>query len=431
MSGTKVFEDLESEVRNYCRHWPAVFSRAKGSHIYDEHGRDYLDFFAGAGVLNYGHNEPHLKAALLRYLQDDSIVHSLDMYTTAKRQFLEVFQQNILSPRGLDYKVQFSGPAGTIAVEAALKLARKFTRRRTVVSFTTGFHGMTLGALALTGYAANGPGTQSGDAVVLPYDQDHGGTTHGLLPLEHLLQDASLDIPAAVIVETVQGEGGMRTACASWLQDLARLCKNHEMLLIVDDIQMGCGRTGPFFSFEQSGIYPDIVCLSKSLSGYGLPLALTLLRPELDIWEPGEHSGTFRGPNPAFVTAVAALDFWQDETFEKETLGKSQLLEHGVRSVALEYEDAVAEARGRGMAWGIVFREPELARQTCTNAFERGLLVETNGFRRDVVKLMPPLTSTDEDIVMGLDILRHAIPARHRKGAMPKTLVAKRTGTQT
>ncbi|MFI5270290.1 MAG: aminotransferase class III-fold pyridoxal phosphate-dependent enzyme, partial [Chloroflexota bacterium] len=316
---------------------------------------------------------------------------------------------NILLPRGLRYKVQFSGPAGTTAVEAGLKLARKYTGRPAIVSFTNAFHGMTLGALDVTGRSASWPGRQSGKAVVLPYDQARDDHSDGLLPLRQLLDDTSQPAPAAVIVETVQGEGGLHTASDDWLRELSYLCKNHDVLLIVDDVQMGCGRVGPFFSFEQSGIYPDIVCLSKSLSGYGLPLGLTLLRPELDIWQPGEHSGTFRGTNPAFVTAVAALDFWQDTTLEKETLDRSRPVERALREIAAEHPSAVDDIRGRGMAWGIAFAQPGLARQVCAGAFDRGLLVETAGARSEVVKLMPPLTSTNQELASGLGILRDTI----------------------
>jgi diaminobutyrate-2-oxoglutarate transaminase len=416
VSDTKVFEELESEVRNYCRHWPTVFTRAKGSRVYDEDGREFLDFFAGAGALNYGHNHPHLKEVLLRYLGDDSIVHGLDVYTTAKRQFLENFRQNILLPRGLGYKVQFSGPAGTTAVEAALKLARKYTGRPAIVSFTNAFHGMTLGALAVTGRFAGGQAGQSGDAIVLPYNTGGDRCGDGLLPLVRLLEHGRQPAPAAVIVETVQGEGGLHTASDDWLRGIARLCASHGVLLIVDDVQMGCGRTGPFFSFERSGIYPDIVCVSKSLSGYGLPLALTLLRPELDVWQPGEHSGTFRGTNPAFVTATAALDFWQDPTLEKETLDKAGIIEQTLRDIAAEHSQTVSDVRGRGMAWGIAFHQPGMARAVCASAFEQGLLVETTGPGGEVVKLMPSLIMTDEDLASGLRLVRHAI---RRQGAPP------------
>jgi diaminobutyrate-2-oxoglutarate transaminase len=410
----KVFEELESEVRTYCRSWPTVFSKASGSHLYDENGRDYIDFFAGAGALNYGHNHRLLKNALLRYLGEDSIVHGMDFYSAAKGDFLEKFNEIILTPRGLVYKIQFPGPAGTIAVEAALKLARKVTQRNTIVSFEHGFHGMTLGALALTSLLRDRGQHNGGrrDTIILPYDDacGHGlGDAANLDKLERLATGARELVPAAVIVETVQGDGGLRVASDEWLDRLARLCKEHGMLLIVDDVQMGCGRTGPFFSFERSGIYPDIVCLSKSLSGYGLPLAVTLLRPELDIWAPGEHTGTFRGTNPAFVTATAALDFWRGDSFELATLAKGNVLRQALEELAAENDDLIAAVRGRGMAQGIMFRDPDTAKETSRRAFEVGLLVEVVGELREVVKVMPPLTIDDEDLARGLQLLRTAV----------------------
>jgi diaminobutyrate-2-oxoglutarate transaminase len=397
-----VFEELESEVRNYCRWWPAVFVSARDCHIYDERGRGYLDFFSGAGALNYGHNNPHLKEALLGFLGTDAIVHGLDMYTPVKRRLLEALRSEILAPRGLDFKVQFSGPAGALAVEAAFKLARKYTGRQQIVSFTNSFHGMTLETLTVTGRPA--PGAAPGRAVVLPYDQPPGP-----LALEQLIDERGA--PAAVIVETVQGEGGMYAASPDWLRQLAELCRRSGVLLIVDDVQMGCGRTGPFFSFEVSGIHPDIVCVSKSISGYGLPLALTLIRPELDIWSPGEHSGTFRGFNPAFATAIAALDFWRDGTLEKQTLSKGEVVEQSLRRLADDYPGAITHARGRGLAWGLAFAQPRDAQAVRTRAFELGLIVETCGSSDQVIKLLPPLTIGDEDLTDGLGLLADAVRA--------------------
>jgi diaminobutyrate-2-oxoglutarate transaminase len=410
-----IFESLESEVRSYCRGWPAVFQKATGSHVYDEDGRAFLDFFAGAGTLNYGHNNPQLKEKLLTYLAEDNIVHSLDMYTVAKRNFLKTFQEVILEPRGLDYKVQFPGPAGTNAVEAALKLARKYTGRETVVSFTNAFHGMSLGALAVTGNSMkrNGAGIPLGHSMPMPFDNYLDGQTPDFLLFERLLGDSGsgLDEPAAVIVETVQGEGGLNVAVPEWLRGLADLCKRHDILLIVDDVQMGCGRTGPFFSFEEAGIVPDIVCLSKSLSGYGLPFALTLLKPELDVWEPGEHNGTFRGPNPAFVTATAALDFWTGEGMEKQTIAKGEQIEAALDRIAAGHAGPVTGVRGRGLARGISFAVPGAASAVCTAAFERGLLMETSGPESEVVKLLPPLTTTTDELAEGLDIIADSVDA--------------------
>jgi diaminobutyrate-2-oxoglutarate transaminase len=409
-----VFETLESEVRSYCRSWPTVFDRAEGSHMYDEDGRRYLDFFAGAGALNYGHNHPDLRRPLLEYLESGAVVHALDMQTRAKRSFLETFDELILKPRGLDYRMQFPGPAGANAVEAALKLARKFTGREHIISFTNAFHGMTLGALAVTGNSMKrgGAGVPLSHSTPAPYDDYFDGETPDFLWLERVLSDSGSGVehPAAVIVETVQGEGGLNAARASWLRELSELCKRHEMLLIVDDVQAGCGRTGTFFSFEDAGIVPDIVCLSKSLSGYGLPMAITLLRPELDIWEPGEHNGTFRGYNPAFVTATAALErFWTDDVLSKEVAVKAQQVGDGLVDIVDGRSDA--QVRGRGLLVGIAFDDADASGKVAAGAFERGLLVETSGPEGEVVKLMPALTTDPDDLRQGLEILDDAVTA--------------------
>ncbi len=409
-----VFESLESEVRSYCRNWPTVFDRAEGSFMYSEDGREYLDFFSGAGALNYGHNHPDLQKPLVDYLSSGRVVHSLDMHSVAKREFLEAFRDVVLQPRGLDYKVMFPGPTGTNAVESALKLARKVTNREHVVSFTNAFHGMTLGALAVTGNSMKrgGAGIPLYHATPVPYDDYFSGETEDFLWLERVLNDSGSGIehPAAVIVETVQGEGGLNAARASWLRELADLCKRHDILLIVDDVQAGCGRTGTFFSFEEAGIEPDIVCLSKSVSGYGLPMALTLFKPEYDVWTIGEHNGTFRGQNPSFVTGRAALErFWTDEVFSKETQDKATQLGEGLVKIADKNEDA--QVRGRGMLQGIAYPDYDVAGAVAKAAFERGLLVETSGPESEVVKLMPALTIDAGDLQRGLGILSESVDA--------------------
>jgi len=405
-------------VRSYCRTWPTVFGRAAGSRLYDEHGRGYLDFFAGAGALNYGHNNPTLKGALLRYLADDGVIHSLDMYTVAKREFLTLFDELILRPRQLDYRVQFPGPGGANAVEAALKLVRKATGRTEIITFTNSFHGMTLGALTVTGsgFHRAGAGIPLSHATPVPFGTslDSDGQIPDFQWLERLLGDegSGLDSPAAAIVETVQGEGGINVASAEWLRRLSGLCREHGMLLIIDDVQMGCGRTGPFFSFEPSGITPDIVCLSKSISGYGLPLALTLIRPDLDIWAPGEHNGTFRGVNPALVTGSAALrEYWSDDRLERGTLAKGERIMEAVTSTADSVPSAPIRVRGRGMACGLAFADGDLAGKVSAAAFEAGLLAETAGSRGQVVKLLPPLTVSDAELDEGLSVIDEAIRA--------------------
>lgn len=406
-----IFETLESEVRGYCRDWPVVFDRAQGSHLYDEAGNAYLDFFAGAGALNYGHNHPKLKRALIDYLADDRVAHSLDMYSVAKREFLQRFRDVILEPRGLDYKVQFPGPTGTNTVEAALKLARKVTGRTSIVSFTNAFHGMTLGSLSVSGNSMKrgGAGVPLAHSTPMPYDHYLDGQTPDFLWFERLLTDngSGLDAPAAVIVETVQAEGGINVASTEWLRGLSDVCKRNDILLIVDDVQVGCGRTGPFFSFEDAGLEPDIVCVSKAISGYGLPLALTLFKPELDVWEPSEHNGTFRGNNPAFVTGTAALDLWTDGAMEQSTRTKSTQVERALGEIVARHGGV--SARGRGLAWGLAFDTPETAEQVSDLCFRRGLLVETAGPKDEVLKLLPPLTATDEELETGLDIIGESV----------------------
>ncbi|TQL66993.1 diaminobutyrate aminotransferase [Nocardioides albertanoniae] len=406
-----IFESLESQVRSYCRNWPAVMTHSQGSTVTSEDGREFLDFFAGAGALNYGHNNPALLEPLLDYLREGRILHSLDMHTSAKRDFLQAFSDLILKPRDLDYKVMFPGPTGTNSVEAALKLARKVTGRQHVLSFTNAFHGMTLGSLAVTGNSMKrkGAGIPLTNSSKIPYDDYFNGAVDDFMWLERVLQDSGsgVDKPAAIIVESVQGEGGLNGARLEWLKALSDLCREHDILLIVDDVQAGCGRTGTFFSFEEAGFTPDIVCLSKSISGFGLPMALTLFRPELDQFEPGEHNGTFRGHNLAFVTGRVALEkFWADETFQNEVQAKADELRAGLTKIAERYEGA--SVRGRGFLTGIFFPDVEAAGKIAAAAYEMGLLVETSGPSDEVLKTMPPLTTTSEELASGLAIIEKA-----------------------
>lgn len=409
----KTFETHESSVRGYIRDFPVVFATAKDAHMTDENGNSYIDFFAGAGVMNYGHNNTKLKRAAIDYLEGDGILHALDMGTEAKRHFIETFNDVILKPRGLEYKIQFPGPTGTNAVESAIKLARKNTRRTQVVAFTNGFHGMTLGALALTGNASKraGAGVPLGNATPMPFDGFLGADVDTLVYFEAYLNDAGsgLDLPAAVIVETVQGEGGLNVASSKWLRDLQSLCRRHDILLIVDDIQMGCGRTGSFFSFEAAGIKPDMVCLSKAIGGLGLPMALVLIRPELDLWSPGEHNGTFRGNNLAFVAAAAALDYWRDDVLEKEIAAKGRRVRERLDNLAGRFPHAKLHTRGRGLIQGLVSDVDDFAVEVCREAFANGLVMETAGARSQVAKVMPPLTIDAAVLEKGLDAIERAV----------------------
>lgn len=410
----KIFEQIESEVQSYARSFPRVFNKAQGEYLYDEDGTRYLDFLAGAGTLNYGHNNPMFKEKLLEYIHSDGITHGLDLHTKAKGEFLEAFNEKILKPRGLNYVMQFTGPTGTNAVEAALKLARNITGRENIISFTNGFHGVTMGALAATGnsHHRGAAGVSLSGVSRMPYDGYLGDDIDTTLYLDKVLCDSSsgIDKPAAVIVETVQGEGGINAASFTWLQQLEKVCRKHDVLLIVDDIQAGCGRTGTYFSFEEAGIKPDIVTLSKSLGGYGLPFAVVLFSPELDQWKPGEHNGTFRGNNFAFVTAKAAIDcYWSDDTFAKDVQMKGRYVKERLEQIAKEYGDGNFSTRGRGMFQGINCVSGELADKITSKAFQNGLMIETSGADDQVIKLLCPLIISMDNLKAGIDILESAI----------------------
>lgn len=410
----KIFDEIESEVQSYARSFPRVFTQARGEFLYDDEGREYLDFLAGAGTLNYGHNNPLFKQKLLDYIHADGITHGLDLHTRAKGEFLEAFKEKILKPRDLNYVVQFTGPTGTNAVEAAMKLARNITGRETILAFTNGFHGVTLGALAATGnsHHRGAAGVSLGGTVRMPYDGYLGEGIDTTAYIEKVLSDSSsgIDKPAAVIVETVQGEGGINAASFTWLRNLRQVCDKHNILMIVDDIQAGCGRTGSYFSFDEVGITPDIVTLSKSLSGYGLPFAVVLFKPELDHWKPGEHNGTFRGNNLAFVTAKAAIDvYWSDSTFSNEVKRKGRYISRRLNAIVEKYGDGNFSTRGRGMFQGINCVNGDIASKITRQCFKDGLIIETSGADGQVVKFLCPLIISDLNLKRAIDIVEKSI----------------------
>ena len=409
----RIFEEMESEVRGYVRAFPAVFDTAKGAYLYDQQGTEYIDFFAGAGTLNYGHNNPLISNALIEYLQNDGIVHGLDMATVAKKNFLQKLRDTILTPRNLDYKVQFTGPTGTNSVETALKLARMVKRRSNIIAFTNGYHGLTMGSLAVTGndfYRDESYGARN-NADSVPFDGYLGADVNTIDYLRKFLEDSSsgIDLPAAIIVETVQGEGGINVASTQWLRDLEQLCHDFDILLIIDDIQMGNGRTGTFFSFEEAGIKPDMVTFSKSVGG-GLPMAILLMRPELDQWQPGEHTGTFRGNNLAFVAAAEALSYWENDDFSEAIKYKGEIMEQELGKIVDKYHDQLdIELRGRGMVWGLDFQRPGFAAEISKTVFENNLIIELAGEEDKVVKFLPSLVIEETTLREGIAIIDRVI----------------------
>lgn len=407
-----IFARRESAARSYCRNFPERFKKAVGAILTTEDNKNHIDFLAGCASLNYGHNDPDMKAALTQYIDADGIAHGLDMFTTAKAAFLESFERLILKPRNMDYRVMFTGPTGANAVEAALKLARKVTGRTNVIAFTNGFHGVTMGALSVTGngYHRNGAAAPLQGVTRIPYEGFLGESVDSIKVLERMLAEPSsgVDAPAAIILETVQGEGGLNAASREWVQRVARIAHAHGALLIIDDIQAGCGRTGSFFSFEEMGVRPDLITMAKSLSGFGLPMAALLVKPEHDAFGPAEHNGTFRGNNHAFVTARVALEkFWADGSFQESVRKKAAYLEERLEAIAGLLPSATL--KGRGMMQGIDVGTGRTARDICARCFDDGLIIETSGAYDEVVKVLAPLTIEQTDFARGLDLLEASV----------------------
>jgi diaminobutyrate-2-oxoglutarate transaminase len=408
------FESYESEIRVYARSYPAVFVKGQNAIQTDENGKEYIDFYAGAGVLNFGHNHPKLKAAIMDYIQNDGVLHSLDMMTVAKREFIKGFVETILQPRKMDYKLQFMGPTGSNAVEAALKLARRVTGRSNVVAFSQGFHGMTLGALACTANEVfrNAAGVPLTMVSHWPFESNQGGGLESLDTLRALYENTSSGVekPAAFIVEVIQAEGGVNVASAEWLQALQTLARDLGALLIVDDIQAGCGRTGQYFSFENMGIDPDIVTLAKGIGGLGTPMAMNLVKAEHDqCWKPGEHTGTFRGQNISFVAGREALHFFEDDDLMSQTRAKGKIMQHHLQRIADLYSDKGFCVRGKGMMQALDVNDGALAKAVARDCFDNGMLFGPCGVGGQVIKLIPPLTIPEDQLQAGLVILEQAI----------------------
>ena len=409
----EVFEKTESQVRSYCRKYPVEFNRAKNAELYSVDGERYIDFLAVAGSMNYGHNNPEIKAKILEYLSEDNIINALDMYTAAKEEFLSTFEEKILKPRNLEYKVMCCGPTGTNANEAALKLARKNTGRMNVIAFSGAFHGMTLGSLAMTTdrTSREGASLPLTNVTFAPYD----GTLDSIAYLKWILEDdhSGIEKPAAIFLETIQAEGGINIASVEWLKEIRRICTENDILMVCDDIQVGVGRSGHFFSFERAGIKPDMVVLSKSISGFGMPMALLLIRPDLDIFRPAEHNGTFRGNQLSFVGGTAGINYFVED---QEVQRKAAIVEKFMQEEILPLDSRLSY-RGMGLMWGIDFGavNPALALEAVHEAFDRHLICEVAGRKDGVLKLMPPLTIPDDVLNEGLSIVKKAVIAVLKK----------------
>ncbi|MFI5761509.1 diaminobutyrate--2-oxoglutarate transaminase family protein [Streptomyces sp. NPDC051563] len=415
----------ESAARTYARSLPIVPVRARGLTIEGADGRRYLDCLSGAGTLALGHNHPVVLEAIRGVLDSGAPLHVLDLATPVKDAFTTELFANLPAELAADARIQFCGPAGTDAVEAALTLVRTATGRSGMLAFTGAYHGMTAGALAVSGGATDVRVTR------LPYPQDHrcpfgvGGAEGAELSARwtrNLLDDpkSGVSAPAAMIVEPVQGEGGVHPAPDAWLRRMRQITAERGIPLIADEVQTGVGRTGAFWGVDHAGVVPDVMVLSKAIGG-SLPLAVIVYRAELDQWAPGAHAGTFRGNQLAMAAGTATLAYVRENGLAERarTLGAHMLA--ALRGL-IPSHPCVADVRGRGLMIGVELADPETGeaspevavavRQAC---LDRGLIVELGGRHSSVVRLLPPLTLTDEQAAAVLDRLADALTAATRR----------------
>ncbi|WP_101298193.1 diaminobutyrate--2-oxoglutarate transaminase [Halegenticoccus soli] len=426
----------ESNARTYPRNLPFAISRARGIEVEDADGNVYYDCLAGAGTLALGHNHPAVEAEMRRLLDEDRPLHTLDVTTPEKEAFVDALFDSLPTEFAESAKVQFCSPAGTDAVEAALKLVKTATGNRSVLGFQGGYHGMTNGALSLMGdtdakepIAGLMPGVHH-----LPYPYDYrppfgigGEEGHRAISryVEHLLDDPESGItsPAGVVVELVQGEGGAIPAPDEWTREIRRITRQRDVPLVVDEIQTGLGRTGELYAFEHAGIVPDAVTLSKAIGG-GLPLSVVVYREELDEWEPGAHAGTFRGNQLAMAAGRATIEYVLENDLDERAAEMGERLRGRLERTAESF-DAVGDVRGRGLMLGVEFVDPDaepdavgaqpadgdLADAVQSACFDRGLVVETGGRHGATVRFLPPLVVTAEQVDEIGEIFREAVAA--------------------
>ncbi|GAA2135059.1 aspartate aminotransferase family protein [Kitasatospora kazusensis] len=424
----------ESAARTYARSFPIVPVRAGGMTVEGADGRRYLDCLSGAGTLALGHNHPVVLEAIRRTLDSGAPLHLLDLATAEKDDFTTTLLGSLPAAVADGSRVHFCGPAGTDAVEAALKLMQTATGRRGALAFTGAYHGMTAGALAVTGnVGVKSPLPSGGEVTRLPYPYAYRcpfgvgpqGAELSVAYVERLLDDPAGGVvpPAAMILEVVQGEGGVVPAPDGWLREMRRITAERGIPLIVDEVQTGVGRTGAMWAVEHSGIVPDAMVLSKAIGG-SLPLAVVVYREEYDGWQPGAHTGTFRGNTLAMAAGAATLRYVAANGLAE----RAALLGAGMTARLGALKDrlpAVGDVRGRGLMLGLELVDPAAGPDSCgahpadpalaarvrAACLQRGLIVELGGRHDAVLRLLPPLTITDEQVEAVLDRLADAIEA--------------------
>jgi diaminobutyrate-2-oxoglutarate transaminase len=429
-------EKRESNARSYPRRIPIAIEEAEGIYVKDADGRNFIDCLAGAGTLALGHNHPVVISAIEKVLHDKRPLHTLDLTTPVKEEFVSEVFDSLPEEFAKRAKIQFCGPTGGDAIEAAIKLVKTATGRRSILSFQGGYHGATHGTMALSGNLGPKQSVQGlmPDVHFMPYPYAYrcpfgmgGEETHKISAkyIENLLYDPESGIlpPAAMILEVVQGEGGSIPAPVEWLREIRRITKERNIPLIIDEVQTGIGRTGELFAFQHAGIIPDVVVLSKAIGG-SLPLSVVIYDRELDKWGPGAHIGTFRGNQMAMAAGTATLKYIKENNLSQHAkeLGEKLMLELTILQNEIP---EIGDVRGRGLMVGAEIvnpripsglkgtyaANPELASRIQRECFNRGLILEVGGRHGSVIRFLPPLIITEKQLDDVLAIFKDAVRA--------------------
>ncbi|WP_411350110.1 diaminobutyrate--2-oxoglutarate transaminase [Paenibacillus sp. WLX2291] len=430
----KMQEQKESNARAYPRHFPLVISKAKGMMVTDTEGRQYYDCLAGAGTLALGHNHDVVVEAIRDVLNQQIPLHTLDLATPLKLAFMEELFSLLPMEMRDHAKIQFCGPTGADAVEAAIKLVKTATGGRSILAFQGSYHGSTQATMAMSGNLSKKQHLQSllPDVHFLPFPYEYrcpfgvGGEMTAQLSaqyIENLLDDCESGIaaPCGVIVETVQGEGGAIPANIRWLQELRRITAERGIPLIIDEVQTGFGRTGKMFSFEHAGIVPDVIICSKAVGG-SLPMSVIMYRDELDRWQPGAHTGTFRGNQMAMATGLATLRYIQEQHVMDNVRERGQQIMNRLRSLQ-ESVPSLGDVRGRGLMIGVEIVDTnavmdrlghyppsgKLAEQIQQRCFANGLIIEVGGRHSSVIRFLPPLVISEQETDKVLELFTTSV----------------------
>jgi diaminobutyrate-2-oxoglutarate transaminase len=426
--------ELESSARSYPRRIPISIKKAQGLYLEDGEGREFIDCLSGAGTLALGHNHPVIIDAIKTFLETQTPLHTLDLTTEIKDQFMQDILSSLPASFANNSRIQFCGPSGADAIEAAIKLVKTATGRSDIYSFSGGYHGMTHGALALTGNLGpkkQVPNLMSGvHFLPFPYDyrcpfglKNKAGVDVGLHYIEHLLDDPESGIlpPAAIFVEPVQGEGGVIPAPVKWLKELRRITRERNIPLILDEVQAGVGRTGKMYGFEHAGIEPDAVVISKAIGG-SLPMSILVYKNDLDKWSGGAHTGTFRGNQMAMATGSATLKFIRENNLCENAEKMGERFKTRLRELQCSTK-CIGEVRGKGLMLGCEIvdftTQPnaigsypvngQLAKDIQQACLKRGLILEVGGRGGCVVRFLPPLTITAEQVDSIIEIFSSAV----------------------